>query len=490
LSDQLAPHVTDETIQTSSLSAFARGVRDNAFGEVGVQVLRMGSLLLLARALSPQEFGPFRVLLAISAFATLPGFAGVPDALIQRDHVDDAHASTGWWMSVALSTLLATALYIGAPFIAKVMRMPELNQGSRILCIPIILEGAAAVASADLRRRMRFGAVATAEVSAELAFATVSISLLMLGSRQWCLAGGLAARLSVHAIAVTSLSGCWPRAKPALAAARDIWRFSATVLAGQALLIASSNADYIIIGSVLGPAALGVYGMAWDLLRFVPNRLHSVVVRVALPAFCRIKEDNQRLADAYCRIVDSCSRAILPMAVCVAVAAPEILGAVYGPRWVSAAVPLRLLVPGLGLLGLRLAVGPIYYSKDRPALDLWLHGLRLGLIVVILSIVSRFGIASASIAMSGVEGAISILGQLMVCSLIGMRVSRLISAAVPGFQLALLCGVATYCGSAIVEYAGVGGWLGLGAMIVPAAMVLMVTQGGQLRDIMRGAQAT
>src|ERR1700691_6769051 len=166
----------------------------------------MGSLLLLARALSPQEVGPFRVLLAISAFATLPGFGGGPDALIQRDQVDDAHASTGWWMSVALSTLLATALYIGAPFIANVMRMPELNEGSRILFIPIILEGAAAVASADLRRRMRFGAVATAEVSAELAFATVSISLLMLGSRQWCLAGGLAARLSVHAIAVTSLS--------------------------------------------------------------------------------------------------------------------------------------------------------------------------------------------------------------------------------------------------------------------------------------------
>ncbi len=92
--------------------------------------------------------------------------------------------------------------------------------------------------------------------------------------------------------------------------------------------------------------------------------------------------------------------------------------------------------------------------------------------------------------MSGIEGAISILGQLMVCSLIGMSVRRLISAAVPGFQLAALCGVATYCGSVIAEFAGVGGWMGLGAMIVPAAMVLMVTQGGQLRDIMRGVQAT
>jgi O-antigen/teichoic acid export membrane protein len=336
---------------------------------------------------------------------------------------------------------------------------------------------------------MQFGAVATAEVAAELAFAGVSISLLMLGSGQWCLTGGLAARLSVHAVALTWLSGCLPRAKPTLTAARDIARFSATVLAGQGLLVASSNADYIIIGSMLGPSALGIYGMAWDLLRFAPNRLHRVIVRVALPAFCRIKEDNKRLADGYCRIVDSCSRAILPIAVCAAVAAPEILGAVYGPHWVSAAVPMRLLAPGLALLGLRLAVGPVYYSKDRPGLDFWLHGLRLGLIVLTLSIVGRFGLASASIAMSGVEGAISILGQLMVCSIIGMSVSRLISAAVPGFQLAVLAGVATYCGCEMVEFAGVGGWVGLGLVIVPAAMVIMLTQSGELRQIVRGVQA-
>jgi O-antigen/teichoic acid export membrane protein len=476
--------VPEDPIHTPSLSSYARGVRNNAFGEIGVQVLRLGSLVLLARALSPAEFGPFRVLLAIGAVTTLPSVAGIPDAIIQRDQVDDTHASTGWWMSVALSSLLAAALYIGGPFIANVMHMPDLSKGSRLLCIPTILEGAAAVAGADLRRRMQFREIATAEVFAELAFAVVSISLLMFGSRRWCLAGGLAARQSVHAIVVTGLSGSLPRAKPTRAAARDIAGFSITVLAGQALLIASSNADYIIIGFVLGPAALGSYGMAWDLLRFAPNRLHRVVVRVALPAFCRIKDDNQRLADAYCQLVDLCSRAILPVAVCAAVAAPQILGAVYGSAWVSAAVPLRLLAPGLGLLGLRLAVGPIYYSKDRPGLDLWVHGLRLALIIVTLSIVVRLGLASASIAMSGVEGAISVLGQLMVCSLIGMNVSRLISAATPGFLLAVLCGLAIYGGKTIVEFAGVNGWPGLVATILPAAMVIMFTQTSRLRQIL------
>ena len=86
--------------------------------------------------------------------------------------------------------------------------------------------------------------------------------------------------------------------------------------------------------------------------------------------------------------------------------------------------------------------------------------------------------------MSGVEGVVSVLGQLMVCSLIGMNVSRLISAATPGFQLAVLCGLATYGGKTIVEFAGVNGWTGLVAMILPAAIVIIFTQTGRLRQIL------
>ena len=224
--------------------------------------------------------------------------------------------------------------------------------------------------------------------------------------------------------------------------------------------------------------------MAWDLLRFATNRLHRVVVRVAEPAFCRMKDDNQRLSDAYLTLVDSCSRGILPFVACVAVAAPEILGTVYGPQWISAAVPLRLLAPGLALFGVRLAVGPIYYSKDRPSFDLWLSGMRFLLIVVTLSIFVLHGLASASVAMSGVEGAITVVGQLMVCSLIGMSFVSLVAATIPGFELAMSCGLATFGGKALVEFAGINGWSGLFATMLPAIVVIVYSQTGRLRQLL------
>ena len=61
-------------------------------------------------------------------------------------------------------------------------------------------------------------------------------------------------------------------------------------MAGRLLCTVSSNADYLLVGRLLGSSALGFYGMAWDLLRFLPDRLYKVAGRVTVPAFCRMQD--------------------------------------------------------------------------------------------------------------------------------------------------------------------------------------------------------
>ena len=77
-------------------SAFARSVRDNMVAEFVVQALRIGGMVVLARALSPHDFGLFKILVVVSTFAMLFNEAGIPDALIQRRDLTPAHHSTAW----------------------------------------------------------------------------------------------------------------------------------------------------------------------------------------------------------------------------------------------------------------------------------------------------------------------------------------------------------------------------------------------------------
>ena len=112
-------------------TAFAQSVRHNVVGEVAVQVLRFGGLIVLARALRPDDFGLFRILVVVSAFAMLTIESGIPDALIQKKVLTPAHESTAWCVSIILATISTAIMYLMAPLLAHLMRMPRLIVGSR-----------------------------------------------------------------------------------------------------------------------------------------------------------------------------------------------------------------------------------------------------------------------------------------------------------------------------------------------------------------------
>ena len=140
--------------------AVARSVRDNVIAEFVVQGVRLGGFVLLARALGPDQFGIFRVLLVVSVFATLTNDAGIPDALIQRKEITAAHEATAWWLSMLAALGATVVLYVTAPSIARAMDMPGLAAGARLLCLPILLDATTVVPSARLRRRLNFTALA------------------------------------------------------------------------------------------------------------------------------------------------------------------------------------------------------------------------------------------------------------------------------------------------------------------------------------------
>ena len=468
-------------------SAFAQSVRDNVIGEVAVQILRFGGLIVLARALRPGDFGLFRVLLVVSAFAMLVNESGIPDALIQRKVLTTSHESTAWCLSLTLAFISVTTMYLAAPLVARAMEMPALTSGIRLLCIPILLEGTAVTANARLRRALRFGALAAADVAGEAAFLVLALATLWKGDPRLSLVMGLGARFAFHAAAIWIADPYLPKELPRAEAARDFARFSSSVLGGRFVVALSSNADFLLVGRLLGSSALGFYSMAWDLLRFIPDRLYRVVGRVTLPAFCRLQDDDVRLARAYKEFFGHISRVILPLVVCACIAAPELIGTVYGAKWVPAALPMRLLAPGLILLGLRVGIGSIYYTKDHPSFDIYLHSVRLVFIVLAVSSTAFLGLVAVSSSMSAVEGVISIAGQWMACALIGLSIFDLAEAAMPSLTLTVLCALATLAGKTLAAAFELNGIFAIAAIMLPPALVFLWREAEEVQEMVAGA---
>jgi O-antigen/teichoic acid export membrane protein len=167
------------------------------------------------------------------------------------------------------------------------------------------------------------------------------------------------------------------------------------------------------------------------------------------------------------------ARVVLPIAAGAAIAAPEILRTIYGPQWVPSELPMRLLAPGLALSGLRLGIGSVFYSKNRPAIDMYLHGVRLTLLVIAVTGLARFGLFGVSVGMSVVEGLVSIGGQAVACALIGLTLRDLARSAMPAVRLALLCALATVAGRTVATLAEAGGATMLVAAALPPALVYL-----------------
>jgi len=463
--------------------SFARGVRDNVVAEIAVQILRVGGMVGLARLLAPADFGLLKVLLIVSMFATLFCESGLPDALIQRKILTPEHEATAWWLSLGLVSSTVALLYFAAPLVARAMAMPDLSFGIRLICLPMFFEGTAIIAIASLSRELKFGALALADVIAELAFLATAFVVLWRGQPQWSLAAGLGARFTVHALAVWIAYRRVPIGMPRLAAARDLSRFAASALGGRIVTVASGNADFLLVGRLLGRDMLGFYAMAWDLLRFVPDRLHRVAGRVAFPAFCKLQDDRRELGRAYLNFVSYIARVVLPIAGCIAIAAPELITNIYGAQWRPAATPMRLLAFGLALVGLRLGIGAVYYARNFPSMDIFLNGTRLVLIVAAVVTTARFGLVGVSASVGAVEAFVSVIGQLVVCLLVELDLRDVLAAALPGLRLAFACALATLVGRTMAELAVIHGPIALLFAAVPPLVTFLWLEGNEAARI-------
>jgi O-antigen/teichoic acid export membrane protein len=421
-------------------------------------------------------------------FALIPIENGIPEALIQRKNLLPEHESTGWCLSVAVSLAMAALIYLTAPLLARLMLMPGIEPYIRLLCIPLVLQGTAMVSNARLRREMRFGALASAEVFAEMMFLAVALGLLLGGYPRWSLPGALAVRIFAYSAALwvtdRRFTATWPR----LWAARDFGRFTTTVWGARTIYTLSSNADFLLVGRFLGSNALGFYGMAWDLLRFVPDRLFRVAGRVTFPAFSRVQDDNLQMAHAFTEFTAYIARFVLPIMAMAAIAAPEFIGVVYGEKWMPAALCIRLLAIGFTLVGLRIGIGSVFYSKDHPSYDMWTHGIRLILIVATVLPLSIFaGLGGISADMAVVEGAVSLIGLSLAARLIDTTLGHLLGAALPGLKLAIVCGIAALAGKELALAAGLNGLPALLAEALPALAVFLWMEASVFTDMITKA---
>lgn len=404
------------------------GVKWAGTAQVLRNVLAVITTAILARLLSPSDFGLMGMAVVVVAFMNLFGDLGISAAIVHRRELSANLLSSAFWANVGFGFLLTALVAFGAPLVAAFYLEPRLAPLLAALSAILLFTSLGVVQRALLERTLRFSTIAVVETSATGLGSAVGIGAAVLGAGVWSLALQALTLAAANTLLLWRFSPWKPGWKFAWAELRSVTGYSLNLTGFGVVNYFSRNADKLLIGRYLGAQDLGYYVLAYQLMLYPLQQISRVVGRVMFPVFSRMQDDDTRFQNAYLKTTTTIAMVTLPMMCGLWVLAEPLVLAVFGPSWKPVAVLLMILAPVGAIQSLGTLVGDIYQAKGRTDLQFrW--GLFSSFIIVSSFVIGlRWGIVGVAAAYAVATIILTYPGLRLAYGLINMSVRRMIVA--------------------------------------------------------------
>jgi PST family polysaccharide transporter len=319
------------------------------FGGAGtIAICRLAALALLARLLTPSDFGAVEATMTCVLFLGMFSQLGVGPAVVQRPVLTQIEVQVAGTLSLLLGIAATTLVCLCADSFSHFFHRDDLQPLFYALSSIYVFQGISAVSEAQLQREMRFRALSVIDViTYAIGYGAIGITAALSGYGIWSLVAAEVGQVVIKTIALLCAKPHALRLSLRAQPVKDLLGFGAGhTVAGLANQLAT-NGDNLIIGRMLGMSALGAYGRAYQLMVSPATLFGDVVNKVLFPAMSQIQDQSERLTAAYRRSISVIALASMPTAAVLAILSPEIVRFLIGPQWDLVIEPLRILSLGL-----------------------------------------------------------------------------------------------------------------------------------------------
>lgn len=342
-----AEYIGTDHLHADLKGRIVRGVMVSGVGQASRVVVNLAATIVLARLLTPTDFGLVAMVTAVTNFANLLRDGGMSLPIVQRKDLTGFQLSTLFWVSAAIGAGLTVVTALLSPALAWVYGEPRLVPITLALAGMFLFAGLGIAHRGLLRRQMRFGALTGIAVVADLvAFAAaVVVALLGLGAGYWSLV--ILSLLTGAGNALLPWLAC--RWRPGLAARHcgvgPMLRSGAHLTGSNLLNHSVRNLDNVLIGAVWGAVPLGLYTRAYQLLLAPRQQFNRPLTASAVPALSRLQTDPDRYRTFYLNGVTALAAVSMPVVGFLFVTVHDLIPVVLGPQWTGAVPLFRALAP-------------------------------------------------------------------------------------------------------------------------------------------------
>lgn len=371
-----------------------RAVKAAAWSGVSTVVLRLGSFavgIVLARILSPEQFGVFAIALTVQAILMAVADLGLSADII-RSEKPEVIAPTVATLGLASGTILTVLTVLSSRHLAALLGDGAAAPAISVLAFTLLFAGLTVVPYGLMLRRFQQRELFYVSATDFAVSTVVTLVLVSLGWGVLALAIGRLAAQAVSTVMQFVLARCVPRFSIDREQLRPVLAFGLPIAGANVLSWALLNADNIVLARLAGATALGFYVLAFNISNWPMNALSQIVRSISLPYFSRAENDRDGLVG----IVSLAWAAALPAGAALAALSAPLIEFVYGPRWLPAAPVLAALGLYGGMRVVFDSLAGYLYAKGRSRPVLWIQVVWLvTLLVVMVPATARFGIVGA-----------------------------------------------------------------------------------------------
>ncbi|AMY12962.1 Lipopolysaccharide biosynthesis protein WzxC [Luteitalea pratensis] len=363
--------------------------------------LRLAFTAVLARLVSPEQFGLFMVVAAVTAIADQFRDLGLSTATIQRENITHQEVSNLFWINAAAGVLLAVVISALSPLVSLYFREPRLTAVTIALASTFVLSSLSVQHEALLGRQMRLGPKAVMRLVAFTISSGVATAMAMADYGYWSLVWREIVRSALIVAAAWVLCRWVPSRPRAGTDVRALVRFGSGLTATYMLTSLASGLDRFLLGRLQGAAVVGLYRQSYQLVMAPMAQLMGPLYQVSLPSMSMLQDQPDRFRRAYARIVSIVATVSMPLGVLIAICADEITSVVLGPRWSGAGTFIRIFAVGALVQSVFSTMGFVLVSLGRSAELLKLTIVHTAWRVALMSagaVWGGYGVAVADVA--------------------------------------------------------------------------------------------
>jgi len=463
---------TGNPVDSESIGARIRsGLAWKAGSQITLQISRMIVALVLARLLAPHDWGLAAMVLLFSSFVVVFTDSGLGTALIQRRDLTDEDRSTVFWTSVGLGLVLMVSGFALAGQLARFYGEPAIRHLFMVLSVGFFVSTLGTTQLALLVRDMQFRLLELRQIAATVVGAVTGITIALANFGAWAIVGQQLAEVTTSTLLIWYLSPWRPSATFSTASLRRLGGFAGNVFGENLLYQGGRNLSSLLIGRFLGPAALGTYALATNVILVPFSRIAGPLQQVFFPAFSRMSDDRERMADVWIRATRLVGLISIPSLVGLVILAPDFVQVVLGHRWSHATSVIQILALVGIVQSLQTLNGEVLLALNRAGwllrfTMLWFAG-SVGAFVLGL----HWGILGVAACYAAATALIEPVRAYITTRALGIPLMRFVSAFAGVVQATGVMAVALVAGRSALVAAGVP---------TAARLIILVALGGLL----------